>query len=88
MSGSGNQTTYYSDTWIWNGKDWSQLSTQIAPAARSGHAMAYDEKRDVVVLFGGRNQNGSLERHLGIRWRKLASNRHDMLLHALSEGGP
>lgn len=74
MSGSGNQTTYYSDTWIWNGKDWSQLSTQIAPAARSGHAMAYDEKRDVVVLFGGRNQNGVLNdtwEFDGVNWHQI-----------------
>ena len=37
---------------------WTQVS-DIGPSARSAHAMAYDEVRDRVVLFGGRTHGVS-----------------------------
>lgn len=57
---TGKQYIYENDTWIWDGKDWSKIDTPVAPPARSNHAMAYDEKTDTVVLFGGENQSGKL----------------------------
>ncbi|MCC5830847.1 MAG: hypothetical protein JJU36_15480 [Phycisphaeraceae bacterium] len=36
---------------------WEQLTPETRPQARSGHAMAYDSKRQRIVLFGG----GSLD---------------------------
>jgi hypothetical protein len=45
------------ETWIWNGTNWSLRTTASAPAARLGHAMAYDSLRGVVVLFGGVGAN-------------------------------
>ena len=42
-----------SDTWSWDGKEWKQLATN-GPSARAMGYMAYDKKRDRVVLFGGR----------------------------------
>lgn len=56
----GNEYAYENDTWIWNSNDWSKVLSEGNPSLRSGHAMAYDEKRDVVVLFGGENQSGFL----------------------------
>ena len=42
------------DTWLWNGSAWANLTaTANGPSARFGHAMAYDNARNVVVLFGG-----------------------------------
>jgi murein DD-endopeptidase MepM/ murein hydrolase activator NlpD len=41
------------DTWTWDGTDWTLMPTSVAPAPRSSHAMAYDGKRKVIVLFGG-----------------------------------
>lgn len=41
------------DTWAWDGKEWKQLATN-GPAARTMGYLAYDKKRDRVVLFGGR----------------------------------
>ncbi len=41
------------DTWVWDGSNWTQKSTQTSPPAREGHAMAYDIVRGQVVLFGG-----------------------------------
>jgi hypothetical protein len=40
------------DTWEWDGKQWTQVST-TGPASRSGATMAYDPARRAVVLFGG-----------------------------------
>src|SRR5450432_3097305 len=40
------------DTWEWDGTTWTQVATS-GPQARSSHGMAYDRKRDKVVLFGG-----------------------------------
>lgn len=46
---------YKSDTWVWNGEKWFNMHPNIYPPGRSKHAMAYDENRGVVVLFGGFN---------------------------------
>jgi cysteine-rich repeat protein len=40
------------ETWEFDG-DWNKIATVSAPSKRSGHAMAYDAKRNVIVLFGG-----------------------------------
>ena len=39
-------------TWEWNGAAWSLESTS-GPAPRYGHAIVFDSRRGVVVLFGG-----------------------------------
>jgi hypothetical protein len=39
-------------TWEWVGKKWVQR-TDFGPPARGGHAMAYDDARRQLVLFGG-----------------------------------
>jgi hypothetical protein len=44
------------DTWEWDGAGWQQLAPVNSPAPRQGAAMAYDAKRGVMVLFGGRGQ--------------------------------
>lgn len=41
-----------SDTWEWDGNDWTLRSPNNSPPARSRHAMAYDSARQHVVLFG------------------------------------
>lgn len=42
-----------SDTWEWDGSAWTERQPQSSPSVRSGHAMAYDELRRRLVLFGG-----------------------------------
>jgi hypothetical protein len=49
----GDITMPDGQTWEWGGANWSVRSPMAAPAARSGHAMAYDSARDVTWLFGG-----------------------------------
>ncbi|MFO1078535.1 MAG: kelch repeat-containing protein [Planctomycetota bacterium] len=63
MFGGHNGSIPLSDCYLWNGSNW--LSAPGGPSARDIHAMAYDSLRQVVVLFGGRNINGS---YLGDTW--------------------
>ena len=44
-----------SDTWEWDGTSWTQMSPPESPPARTAAAMAYDSKRQKIVLFGGSN---------------------------------
>jgi hypothetical protein len=55
----GTDGTDFDDTWFISGTTWTQCNSTTCttngqhPSARTGHAMAYDNDRDVVVLFGG-----------------------------------
>ena len=40
------------DTWEWDGSFWTQAS-DIGPPGRAQHAMAFDSKRNITILFGG-----------------------------------
>ncbi len=53
-------TIYHSDTWEWDGKDWTEVQASGGPSGRMLHTMAYDEKRGVVVLYGGWYQGNAL----------------------------
>ena len=44
---------FLGDTWDWDGTDWRAVSAGVFPGARTDHAMAWDERRQRVVLFGG-----------------------------------
>ncbi len=51
--------TMLGDTWVRKGETWTLPSLDGAsPAPRTGHAMAYDSKREQVVLFGGDCEDG------------------------------
>jgi galactose oxidase-like protein len=41
------------DTWTWSGGQWTLRTPGVAPSPRFGAAMAYDEARQQIVLFGG-----------------------------------
>ncbi|MBK8099421.1 MAG: hypothetical protein IPK26_20120 [Planctomycetes bacterium] len=45
-------TANANDTWIWNGFDWQQIVTTTQPTVRAFYSMAYDQRRDRVVLTG------------------------------------
>ncbi|MFN9971179.1 MAG: hypothetical protein ACK58T_14930, partial [Phycisphaerae bacterium] len=63
------------DTWIWNGDQWSFV-TNDGPGV-DGASMAFDERRGVVVLYGGVRDHYSDEtwEFDGTRWLKVAGNR-------------
>lgn len=44
------------DTWEWDGKTWTNVTPQQSPSPRKRHAMAYDQARQEVVLFGGNSE--------------------------------
>lgn len=50
-----NPPATFDDTWTWNGLagTWTKEHPPVAPAARLRHAMANDDARGQVVLFGG-----------------------------------
>ena len=48
-----DQWDYITDTWEWDGNQWINVPSLEHPQGRSDHAMAFDEKRGVTVLFGG-----------------------------------
>jgi Galactose oxidase, central domain len=50
----GQETDLQNDTWEWDGEKWTQVE-DTGPTARSFHGMAYDNKRERTVLFGGTN---------------------------------
>jgi len=62
------------DTWSWNGKQWKQLSS-TGPSARAMGYMAYDKKRDRIVLFGGRlswpNDANDTWEWDGVKWKEV-----------------
>jgi Immunoglobulin domain/Galactose oxidase, central domain len=52
-------STYYADTWEWDGSSWTQAAAQ-GPPARSAHAMTYDPRLRRVVLVGGWTSAGGM----------------------------
>jgi hypothetical protein len=48
------------DTWVWDGQTWAEKHPPQSPPSRYDHSMAYDEGRNVTVLFGGNSQWGGL----------------------------
>jgi hypothetical protein len=48
-----------SDTWEWDGQDWLLCQPVNQPSARFFHSMAFDAARRRIVMFGGRDANGT-----------------------------
>jgi hypothetical protein len=44
--------TFLSDTWIWNGTGWRKAADG-GPRGRYAHAMTFDERKGVVLLYSG-----------------------------------
>ena len=74
------QNTYLSDTWEYNGVSWqdktpANIVEGTYPSARRLHAMAYDDVRNVVVLFGGQNNSSAylddLWEYDGSSWNRV-----------------
>jgi hypothetical protein len=50
LSTHGGFTT---DTWTWDGANWTQVASPASPMGRWHHSMAFDAMRGETVLFGG-----------------------------------
>jgi hypothetical protein len=70
FSGDGPTRPKPADTWEWDGTSWHDVTPAGAsPPARSGHAMAYDAARGLVVLYGGQaNYNDGGMTRFGDTW--------------------
>jgi len=57
--GGGTTVGVRDDSWEWDGAagTWERRTTTTSPPALSAHAMAYDDARGKVVLFGGYNNS-------------------------------
>ncbi len=53
FGGQSTNTGLLNDLWLTNGWQWLQYSTQHYPSPRSDASLAYDQARQVAVLFGG-----------------------------------
>ena len=59
--------TFLGDTWEWDGLKWTPIRAS-GPPPRAEAAIAFDEKRNRIVLFGGYNRAGGKIRRLGDTW--------------------
>jgi hypothetical protein len=60
-------STFYSQTWVWDGDSWLQKSPTNTPQARSYPGMASDSAHSQVVMFGG-TSTGSYANALSDTW--------------------
>ncbi len=44
---------YLNDTWEWDRQRWTEVVTATVPPSRRKHAMAFDERNELTVMFGG-----------------------------------
>lgn len=63
----GLGANYLSDTWAFDGAQWTRLATG-GPTGRRSHAMSYDPRRGAVILFGGFGYRGSARVELDDTW--------------------
>lgn len=64
-TGSHDPGGYRNDTWENDGTAWTAIRTNVRPPARDAHAMVYDARRRVTVLFGGYSPGNT---RLGDTW--------------------
>ena len=53
FGGLDSTSTYFNDTWEYDGTNWKQIVAATPPAIRASAGMVYDPVRKVVVLFSG-----------------------------------
>jgi hypothetical protein len=63
----------YNDTWVWDGRSWRKVISE-GPPARDRHAMAFDSRAGIVLLYGGSTragQFGDMWQWDGHRWTEI-----------------
>jgi cysteine-rich repeat protein len=53
MFGGAIANVYTNEMWTWDGSAWQQITFTDGPGPGVGRRLAYDSRRDVLVLFGG-----------------------------------
>jgi hypothetical protein len=57
------------DTWIWDGKQWTEIKTASGPPIRSNHVMAYDREHHTTLLYGGGFWDGKVSTRYEDTWQ-------------------
>ncbi len=60
MFGGSGASGNLSDTWVFQGGSWTQLSPGTTPPARYGASLVYDSIHGTVLMFGGEGTIGPL----------------------------
>lgn len=69
LFGGSAASEYLDDTWAWDGTNWSNRTPgdpRWRPPSRAGHALAYDEQNERVLVVGGFSGSGAA---LGDTWQ-------------------
>jgi hypothetical protein len=53
FGGMDNGYVFLDELWEWDGSSWSQVESDLRPAARTDTAMAYDPSRKSLIVYGG-----------------------------------
>ena len=73
---NADRRSFPNDTWTWDGSVWTLADSTSGPGGLAHHAMAYDRRRQRVVLFGGsgaRPATGDTWEWDGIKWERVAT---------------
>lgn len=69
FGGSDKASQPLSDTWTWDGVQWTQQFPPVSPPARSDMSMAYHSGTGTVVMFGGETPGpAATPNHFGDTW--------------------
>ena len=75
LFGGSDNSSYFDETWSWNGSTWTHLNPATSPPGRSGASMGFDPATGQMILFGGESDNGTLNDTWswnGTDWTKLS----------------
>ncbi|HZS14580.1 MAG TPA: endo-1,4-beta-xylanase [Candidatus Dormibacteraeota bacterium] len=79
-------STFFDDTWTWNGTTWTQQQPTVSPPTRLGASMAWDSAQKRVILFGG---FGDIAVFFADTWAWNGSSWTELTANAVTEGaGP
>lgn len=70
------------ETWLWNGFTWQNMQPSLTPNGLIWHAMAYDDLRDITVVYGGRRNLWNPNEYLNETWE------YSRLLNQWIQAGP
>ena len=73
VGGSSGNAMRFRDTWTWDGASWTKV-TEEGPVGRNGHAMVFDARGGVVLMWGGTVGSAHLDdmwRWDGGRWTEI-----------------
>jgi hypothetical protein len=59
--GTGQDDPMSDETWLWR-DGWTLVETDARPSPRNGHRLAFDARRQVLVLVGGLDRPGGAQR--------------------------